>query len=554
MKCAVCGAGLVNDICPKCLYEQAMSDASPEFDAIELKGEFAGLTLEERIGQGGMGVVFRAQQTQLGRHVALKILPRRLAEDPAFVERFEREARALGKLNHANIVTVHDFGMHQGYLYFVMEYVDGLTLRQLMKAGKLPPVEALKIVPQLCDALEYAHSEGIVHRDIKPENIMVDKRGRVKVTDFGIAKIVDRKASTITEANSVIGTPQYMAPEQIETPRDVDHRADIYALGVVIYEMLTGELPMGKFDPPSKRAGVDVRLDPVVLKALEKRPGNRFQQAKDLRDEVTRITTSSPSEDVVRSMKTADSVRGLLAGGLEIPHIARTPTYSAATFFWLVPTAACAAGAVAFEDWRTVFSIVGAIPCLFFLWHLMRETLVSNNRSTPQDAVKSYFGSIRWELWRRAYEFLSPLDKTSRLRKLPELRSLTLHPRKFAFDTLAGFREYWRAVTSLPRGAAFSESYKWMRWQLDGIDMLSERVARAHVTLKVMGIPRWLGLAQFVVIFGSCGLGLIIALFLSVACRKSDYVTAEKLLYRHEGRWYVLNGEVSSSEDKLDLQ
>src|SRR5207249_1316238 len=181
--------------------------------------------------------------------------------------------------------------------FFVMEFVDGLNLRQLERAGKLSPREALQIVPQICEALQFAHEEGIVHRDIKPENILVDKKGRVKIADFGIAKILGREAELgLTETRGVLGTPQYMAPEQVERPQAVDHRADIFSLGVVFYEMLTGELPLGRFAPPSRKVQVDVRLDEVVLRTLEKEPEQRYQHAGDVKTDVERISQSSRPE------------------------------------------------------------------------------------------------------------------------------------------------------------------------------------------------------------------------------------------------------------------
>ncbi len=147
-----------------------------------------------------------------------------------------------------------------------MEFVDGLNLRGLIRKGQLKPEEALRIVPQICEALQYAHDEGIIHRDIKPENILLDRRGNVKIADFGLAKLLGTMSpdSALTGSRQVIGTLRYMAPEQMETPLAVDHRADIYSLGVVFYEMLTGELPLGRFAPPSKKVQVDVRLDEVV--------------------------------------------------------------------------------------------------------------------------------------------------------------------------------------------------------------------------------------------------------------------------------------------------
>ena len=186
----------------------------------------------------------------------------------------------------------------------MMEFVDGVNLRQLLNAGRVAPRKALGIVPQICDALQYAHDAGIVHSDIKPENIMLDRRGRVKVADFGLAKIVgnDELPATgkmpvppdLTEAGVVMGTPQYMAPEQREHPTDVDHRADIYSLGVVFYQMLTGELPQSDLVPPSKKVVVDVRLDEVVLRALEQNPALRYQHVSDVKTLCETIATTPP--------------------------------------------------------------------------------------------------------------------------------------------------------------------------------------------------------------------------------------------------------------------
>ncbi len=242
----------------------------------ELAALFPQFEILELIGQGGMGAVYKVRQKELDRIVALKILPPAIGETPGFSERFTREAKALAKLNHPGIVTLHEFGQTSSSqlptidsqpLYFIlMEFVDGVNLAQLMKAGRISPREALAIVPQICDALQFAHDQGIVHRDIKPENILLDRLGRVKVADFGIAKVVAsvcdvplRSGDTpvpadATIAGKIIGTPQYMAPEQISHPSDVDHRADIYALGVVFYQMLTGELPGKDLQAPSRES------------------------------------------------------------------------------------------------------------------------------------------------------------------------------------------------------------------------------------------------------------------------------------------------------------
>jgi predicted Ser/Thr protein kinase len=256
---------------------------------------FPQLQILSFLGKGGMGAVYQARQLVLDRIVALKILPPQVAGGTGFAERFNREARALARLNHPNIVAVYEFGQVNGLPFFVMEFVDGLNLRQLEQAGKLSPREALQIVPQICEALQFAHDEGVVHRDIKPENILVDKKGRVKIADFGIAKILGaERGATLTETRGAIGTPHYMAPEQVENPAAVDHRADIFSLGVVFYEMLTGELPLGKFSPPSSRkVEVDVRLDDVVLRALEKDPERRYQHASQVKTAVDTISTSA---------------------------------------------------------------------------------------------------------------------------------------------------------------------------------------------------------------------------------------------------------------------
>ena len=169
-----------------------------------------------------------------------------------------------------------------------MEYVDGVNLRHALRAGRLAPREALAIVPQICDALQYAHDQGVVHRDIKPENVLLDRTGRVKIADFGLAKLLGKGPDdfTLTRTQQVMGTPRYMAPEQIEKPTTVDHRADIYSLGVVLYEMLTGELPLGRFEPPSHKVQVDVRIDEVVLRTLEKEPERRYQRASQVKTEL----------------------------------------------------------------------------------------------------------------------------------------------------------------------------------------------------------------------------------------------------------------------------
>ncbi len=252
----------------------------------ELAPFFPGLEIMEVAGHGGMGTIYKSRQPQLDRVVALKILSPELGRDPAFAQRFSREAQALAKLNHTNIVRVFDFGQAGDFFYLVMEYVDGVTLRALIEQKAIHLDEAQRIVIEICHALQYAHEEGIVHRDIKPSNILLDKKGRVKIADFGLAQLIGKEvkdSSVGGQPSMVMGTPHYMAPELVERPSKVDRRADIYSLGVVFYEMLTGEIPLGQFDPPSIKAGVDPCLDEIVARAMAKAPRRRYQNANELR-------------------------------------------------------------------------------------------------------------------------------------------------------------------------------------------------------------------------------------------------------------------------------
>jgi predicted Ser/Thr protein kinase len=295
--CPTCLAGFAaeGDVVPSTLdpLAQAAKDPPP----LKRGATFRGLEVLELIGQGGMGVVYKARQIELGRIVALKILSPRLAADPEFTRRFNREAQALATLDHPNVVRVHDVGREGELCFLVMEYVDGATLRELLVQRRLPPERGLRLVPQLCEALEYAHSRGVIHRDIKPENILVSSSGVAKIADFGLAKIVSTDAmavSSLTATNIVMGTVNYMAPEQREGRKEADHRADIYSLGVVFYELLTGELPVGRFEAPSRRSTSDARLDEVVLRALEKDPDRRYQKAGELGRDVERVSGHVP--------------------------------------------------------------------------------------------------------------------------------------------------------------------------------------------------------------------------------------------------------------------
>jgi len=265
----------------------------------EIAPHFPDLEIIELLGAGGMGAVYKARQPHLDRIVAVKILSDDLAEKPTFAERFNREARVLARLSHPNIVAIFDYGTAGPYCYLLMEYVEGVNLRQAMRTGGFTPSEALALVEEVCSALKFAHEEGILHRDIKPENVLIDTKGRVKIADFGIAKLIgegEEENFTLTLQGSILGSPHYMAPEQIETPGDVDQRADIYSLGVVLYEMLTGELPIGRFALPSEKASMDSRIDEIVLRTLEKERQARYQSAEEIITQVGALSqTPEPS-------------------------------------------------------------------------------------------------------------------------------------------------------------------------------------------------------------------------------------------------------------------
>jgi len=247
--------------------------------------------IEDMLGAGGMGAVYKGRQVALDRPVAIKILPAEMNDNEQFIARFWREARTLAKLQHPGIVAIYDFGQtSEGHLYFVMEFVEGTDLRRLLRASKLEPEQALDLIGQICDALQTAHRQGVVHRDIKPENILITLDGKVKLADFGLARPITEDTSALTMTNMTMGTPDYMSPEQRNG--ESDQRSDIYALGIVLYELLTGKRPHGVFDPPSRKVQVDVRIDEVVLKALQEEPERRYQHVSEFKTDVERIRST----------------------------------------------------------------------------------------------------------------------------------------------------------------------------------------------------------------------------------------------------------------------
>jgi len=264
--------------------------------------------VEQELGRGGMAKVYRGQDTVLGRTVAIKILAPQFADDQDFVHRFRREAQAAARISNHNLVSVFDTGSDDGVHFIVMEYVEGRTLADLIAGGgRILPDRAIEIGIDVCHALEAAHAQGVIHRDIKPGNIMLDENGRVKVTDFGIARVTSN-AETIAQTAAVLGTASYLSPEQAQG-QPVDGRSDLYSLGCVLFEMVTGRAPFLGDSPvavaskhvleqptPPSRLNPDVSpdLDAVILRALAKNPANRYQTAEEFREDLERVRRGQP--------------------------------------------------------------------------------------------------------------------------------------------------------------------------------------------------------------------------------------------------------------------
>ncbi len=248
-----------------------------------------------QVGQGGMATVYKAYQPSMDRNVAIKVLPRRLAESPEFAARFQQEARIIARLEHPHILPVFDFGESDGVTYFVMRYLEAGTLKTKMEAGVLELDEIDRLFTQLAEALGYAHAHGIVHRDLKPANALVDEHGNVFLTDFGIAKLLESASPRLTQTDAIMGTPAYISPEQAKA-QAVDRRSDIYSLGIILYEMVTGSVPFvadtplavilkhisDPLPPPSVvKKDIPGPIERVILKALAKEPADRYASAEE---------------------------------------------------------------------------------------------------------------------------------------------------------------------------------------------------------------------------------------------------------------------------------
>ncbi len=256
--------------------------------------------IESILGRGGMGAVYRGTQVTLERPVAIKLLPDSLVtedDENNFVERFKLEARAMAGLDHPAIISVYDFGQTaEGHLYFVMEFIDGMDIHNYihMSNGKVDQNHAVAIVSHVLDALDYAHSKGIVHRDIKPANVLINREGKVKIADFGLAKRMNAGTDepALTMSNVALGTPDFIAPEALDADAVPDGRADLYAVGVMLYQMLTGKLPRGIFRMPSEEeTGLDERIDDIITLALESNPEHRYQTAHAFRAKLDELQT-----------------------------------------------------------------------------------------------------------------------------------------------------------------------------------------------------------------------------------------------------------------------
>lgn len=258
-----------------------------------------GFAVHERVGQGGMGEVFRCTALRDGKPVAVKVLGASLAVVPDYVKRFEREAAAMAQLDHPGVVRLLSRGRSGPHCWISMELIDGVSLRTWAHQNRPTARTLARLLAQVAHALAYAHARGVVHRDLKPDNVLVQPDGRTKVLDFGLAGLYVQGAECLTQSNVAMGTANYMAPEQRKDAKHVDHRADLYSFGVMAYELLTGELPVGRFPPPSKTVpGLDKAWDSLVERCLEAEPAKRPHSALELAHALEGLSGASPAMEL----------------------------------------------------------------------------------------------------------------------------------------------------------------------------------------------------------------------------------------------------------------
>ncbi len=270
--------------------EQAQDQAQDQDKKAIKIGDYV---LTGKIGQGGVAEIFKGRQESLDRDVAIKILSTKLTTDPDIVRRFERESLVIAKLNHPNIVHVIDKGSAGGRYYFVMEYINGTSLREIIDSERVPLNTKLEMIVQVCKALDYAHKNGVIHRDIKPTNILIDRQGNALVADFGIAQIIGTPDAEMTSSDVIMGTMAYMSPEQKVSSTNVDQTTDIYAVGIMLYEILVGKKPLGHFKLPTEiNAELNPAFNTIIQKCLAQEPKDRYQQAVELKDALLELTAS----------------------------------------------------------------------------------------------------------------------------------------------------------------------------------------------------------------------------------------------------------------------
>jgi serine/threonine-protein kinase len=403
--------------CPKCgaQYEDAITLCPADGEALERDDDpLIGQTLagkyriEERIGLGGMGAVYRATHIMMDKAVAIKVLRPSLAADEKLVARFSREARAASRITHPHAITVTDFGeAENGLVFLVMEYLRGQTLREVIESeGPLPLLRVLEIIRQVSGALDAAHAQGIVHRDLKSDNIMLESvngQDWAKVLDFGIAKVQETagETPTLTATNLIIGTPQYMAPEQCSKSVPIDARTDIYSLGVILFEMLTGHVPFASDSPtatmllhvqepvPSvlkERKDLPPAIDQVVARAMAKRPADRYQSAGELAEALFIAVTEDPamaagavSPSDLATIQMRMAATGVAPEkGATAPRKADEPTVVRPTpgrvEIPVGPQAAAPGPAEGFRPWRIMAPALAALAAIFIGAYALTHT------------------------------------------------------------------------------------------------------------------------------------------------------------------------------------